>query len=134
MGLKGESGFKFKTSLGILDRRFIRYELGIGLSRKNKPKMRSVILYGTWMIRKNTGLIFKIEREQGGAQIITFGAKARLNKDSKVEFKLKSKKNKDLSMNLILSKNLLKGDGESFIRLLKTKKQIAIYAGMAWRW
>ena len=134
LGLKGKSAFNFKTSLGILDNRSIAHELGIGLSAKDKPRKRTVKLFGTWKIVKNVGLLFQIEREEKGTQNITFGARAKLNKNNNISFKLKSETGKDLGMDLILERNILKGDGEAFIRLLRVKGELAIYAGMAWRW
>jgi hypothetical protein len=42
--------------------------------------------------------------------------------------------NRDIVSSVELSRNILKGDGEAFIRLLKSKGEAAIYAGSVWRW
>jgi hypothetical protein len=35
---------------------------------------------------------------------------------------------------LELSRKIFEGDGEAFMRILKTGREVAIYAGGAWRW
>jgi hypothetical protein len=134
LSLNGKSGFDFKTGLGFLTKNYIKYELGIGISAKKQPVKRTITLYGKWKIRKNVGLLFEIEYEKEKAKAIIFGADAKLSKRDKVEFRLKNRLRKDLGLRLKLSRKLLKGDGEAFVKLLKSKKEAAIYAGMAWRW
>ena len=134
LDLKGESGFDLRGGYSLLDKRSIKYELGIGVSSRKKPIKRSVILFGTWKIKKNVGLFFEVRRGRGGSNTIIFEANAKLNKLGKIELRLKSETGKDLDMGLTLSRNLLKGDGEAFMRLLESKKEVAIYAGMARRW
>jgi hypothetical protein len=55
--------FNFKTSLGLFKGNYIKYELGIGLSKRPKPIKRTITLYGTWKIKKNIGLIFEVKYE-----------------------------------------------------------------------
>ena len=51
-----------------------------------------------------------------------------------VSFKLKdSVDNKDLGMTLELSQRILDGDGELFLRALASGRELALYAGAAWR-
>lgn len=134
LSLEGKSAFEFKTGLGFLAKDYIKYELGIGVSDKKEPIKRIVILYGKWKIKKNTGLLFEIEYEKGKAKAIVFGAEAKLTKQDKVEFKLKNELKKDLGLELKLSRRLLRGDGEAFLKLLRDKKEASAYVGAAWRW
>jgi len=134
LSLDGKSAFDFKTGLGLLSKDYIKYGLGIGVSEKAQPIKRTITLFGKWKIKKNVGLLFEIEYEKGKAKAIVFGANAKLAKRDKVEFKLKNKLKKDLGMELKLSRKLLKGDGEAFLKLLRDKKEAAIYVGVAWRW
>ncbi|UCB56869.1 MAG: hypothetical protein JSV30_06660 [Candidatus Omnitrophota bacterium] len=130
LSLDNKSGFDFKTGLGRLDKGYIKYEIGIGVT----PVRRIVILFGKWKIKKNTGLLFEIEYEKGKPQAIIFGAEARLTKQDKIEFKLKNIFHKDLGMELKLSRRLIKGDGEAFLKLLRDKEEVSVYVGGAWRW
>lgn len=134
LSLDEKSVFDFQTGLGFLGKDYIKYELGIGVANKERPVKRVVTLFGKWKIEKNRGLLFEIEYEKGKAKAIIFGAAAKLTRKDKLEFRLKNRLGRDLGMQLRLSRRLLKGDGEAFLKLLKSKEESSIYAGTAWRW
>ena len=51
-----------------------------------------------------------------------------------ISFKLKdSADNRDLGMTLELSQKIFEGDGELFLRALASRRELALYAGAAWR-
>lgn len=131
---QAKSAFEFRTDIGVLDKNYIKYRIGIGVSNKKQPIRRVITLFGKWKIKRNVGLLFEIEYEKGKAKAIVFGADAKLTKRDKVEFKLKNELKKDLGLELKLSRKLLRGDGEAFLKLLKSKKESSIYVGTAWRW
>lgn len=131
---QAKSAFEFRIDIGVLDKNYIKYRIGIGVSNKKQPIRRVITLFGKWKIKRNVGLLFEIEYEKGKAKAIIFGADAKLTKRDKVEFKLKNRLRKDLGMKLKLSRKLLKGDGEAFVKLLRSKKEASIYVGTAWRW
>ncbi len=118
--------FNFKTKLGIFKDRYIKYELGMGLS--------PIILFGKWKIKKDKGLLFEIEYGDKKVRAITFGAEAKLTDRDTISFKLKNDLNKDIGINLKLSRRMLKGDGEAFLRLLKSKRESAVFIGAGKRW
>jgi len=135
LGKGTDSSFDFKTSACIFKENYIKYELGIGLSDRIDPIRRTVTLSGKWNLKKDAGLIFEIEYENKKTKAIIFGANARLTDRDTIAFKLKNDvENKDIGANLELSHKILKGDGEAFLRLLKSNRESAIYAGAAWRW
>ncbi|MFH0913601.1 MAG: hypothetical protein V1884_04915 [Candidatus Omnitrophota bacterium] len=127
-------GFDFKTSLGIFKNNYIKYELGIGRVYKQRPARRVVILSGRWKIKKDKGLVFEVERDKKKVYAITFGAEARLTGKDSVVFKLKGDANKELGAELELSRKILKGDGQAFLRLLKSKEESAVLIGAGRRW
>jgi len=130
-----DSVFDFQTSAGVFKEGHIKYELGIGLADRVKPVRRTVTLSGKWNLKKDVGLVFEIEYENGKAHAIVFGADAALTDRDTVSVKLKSElDNKDIGASLELSRNLLIGDGEAFLRVLASRRESAIYAGAAWRW
>ncbi len=51
-----------------------------------------------------------------------------------VEFRLKNTLGRDLGMGLTLSRKLIRGDGQAFFNLLKSKKELTVSLGSAWRW
>ena len=131
-----DSAFNFRTSLGIFKEDYIKYEIGIGLSRKESPAKRRLILFGTWKIRKDKGLLFEVEYENDKVHAISFGADVRLTDRDTLLFKFKDEiGNKDFGAELEIAHKLLKGDGEAFLRFLQSSgREHAILAGATWRW
>ncbi len=130
-----DSIFNFKACAGKFSEGYIQYELGIGLTNRAKPVTKTVTLFGKWNLKKDVGLIFEIEYEDKKTKAIVFGADARLTDKDTISFRLKNDmENKDIGVNLELSHKILKGDGEAFLRVLKSRQKSAIYAGAARRW
>ncbi|MFH1698239.1 MAG: hypothetical protein ABH882_04240 [Candidatus Omnitrophota bacterium] len=130
-----DSVFRFTASAGIFKENYIKYELGIGLTDREKPVKQTIALFGTWKIKKNAGLMFEVEYENKKVHAIVFGAEATLTDKDTISFKLKNDiENRDIGINVELSHKILKGDGEAFIRALKSNRESAVYAGAAWRW
>jgi len=130
-----DSVFDFMASAGMFKEGYIKYEIGIGLAGRVRPKGRTVTLFGKWNLKRNTGLVFEVEGEGGRPHAITFGADAELTDKDTVSFRLKNDiGNKDLDVTLELSRSIFKGEGEAFLRALKEGKECAVYAGAAWRW
>jgi hypothetical protein len=135
LGKGTDSSFDFQTSAGIFRENYIKYELGIGLSGRTDPVRRIVTLYGKWNLKKDVGLIFEVDYEDKKAKQIVFGADARLTNKDTIAFKLKNNmENKEMGVELELSHKIFKGDGEAFMRLLKSNRESAVYTGAAWRW
>jgi len=130
-----DSAFDFTARAGILKERYIKYEVGIRLKQKAKPLKRAVILFGRWKIKKASWLIFEVEYENKKIHEITFETEARLTDKDTVLFRLKNNiKNRDIGMSLKLSRKILKGRGEAFVRLLKSKHESAVYTGATQKW
>jgi hypothetical protein len=128
--------FNFKTSAGIFKEGYIRYEVGIGLTTRKKPAARTVKLSGKWNLKRDVGLVFEVEYEDKPARAIVFGADIRLIGRDAISFRLKNGvgNNKDMGVDLELSREIFNGDGEIFLKALVSKRESAIYAGGAWRW
>jgi hypothetical protein len=129
-----DSSFTFKTSLGIFKADYIKYEVGIGVFGKQKPVKRTVTLFGKWKIKKGIGLTFEVEYENKKLHAIVFGAKAKLTSKDRISFRLRNELNKDIGGELKLSHKILKGDGQAFLRFLKSKEETAILIGAGFRW
>ncbi len=129
-----DSVFNFQTSLGIFKDNYIKYKLGIGLSRRPAPIKRTITLFGTWKIKKTVGLVFEVKYNSRRVHTIAFGAEARLTGRDTVSFKLKNELNRQIGAELKLSHRILKGNGQAFLRLLKSGRESAILAGAGWGW
>ncbi|MDP3790231.1 MAG: hypothetical protein Q8R48_07510 [Candidatus Omnitrophota bacterium] len=135
LSARQDSAFDFRTSAGIFKKDYIKYEVGIALADKMKPIRKTVTLFGRWNLKKDTGLIFEIEYENEKTRQIVFGAAARLTDKDTISFKLRNDiENKDIGVNLELSRKILEGDGEAFLRVLVSRRESAIYAGQTRRW
>jgi len=129
-----DSRFDFNTTLGIFKDNYIKYELGIGLSSDKQPVKQAITFFGKWQVKKNIGLVFEIEREGRKIQQIVFGAQAKLTNIGTISFSLRNSLNKNIGAELELSRDIFHEDGQVFLRLLKEKQELAILAGVGWRW
>ncbi|MBU1044739.1 MAG: hypothetical protein KJ915_10130 [Candidatus Omnitrophica bacterium] len=132
MDLQSDSVFSFKTSAAVFKDKYIKYELGIGLDKNLEEQI--ITLCGKWKIKKDIGLVFEVEYENGNIQAITFGAEAKLTDKDSISFELKNEQNKNISAQLQLSRKILDGEGLSFLRFLKSKDEVAVYVGAGFRW
>ena len=129
-----DSRFDFNTSIGVFKDDYIKYELGIGLSRKKSPLRRVITFLGRWRIKKNVGLVFEVRQEKRKVQEIVLGAEAKLTDRTSVLFNLRTSLNKEIGAELELSRDIFDGDGQVFLRLLKSRQESTILAGAGWRW
>ncbi|MDD3905799.1 MAG: hypothetical protein PHS46_04600 [Candidatus Omnitrophica bacterium] len=134
MDVNSSSAFEFKVGAGVMKEDYIAYEAGIGFQRGLKKIKKRITLYGAWKLKKDTGLVFEIEYESGEFYSILFGADCALGRGGVVSFKLKEGvSGRDLGMSVKLSRDILGGDGELFMRALASRRELAVYAGAAWR-
>jgi hypothetical protein len=135
LGKSTDSSFDFKASAGLFKDSYIKYELGIGLKDRMGPVRRTIILSGKWNLKKNSGLLFEVEYENKKVKEMAFGAYASLTDRDTVSFDLRNDTgDRDIGIKLELSHKIFKGDGEAFLRLLRSNRESAAYAGAAWRW
>lgn len=126
-----DSVFNFTTGIGIFKDKYIKYEVGIGLFNRIE---RSITLYGKWRIDRKTGLIFDIKYGNGKIYSIGFTAETRLSDKDTLLFKLTKEINEGTVGRLEVKHKILKGDGEAYLRLLKTKRGSALFIGAGHRW
>jgi len=131
---QSDSVFAFKTGVGVFKDKYIKYKAHIGVTDKGKPRTRVITLCGAWKIKKGIGLTFEIEYENKKIQAIVFGADAELTSKDKISFKLRNERNKKIGGELELSHKILKGDGEAFLRFLKSKDETTVIVGAGFRW
>lgn len=106
----------------------IRYQLGAELG--GRRRRRSVTLFGRWLLSRKFGLSFEMARHKA----ISFGADYALSKGSRVEANLKSQIGRPLGVELILTADVFKNDGQVFARLQKSLEESRFEAGIRFRW
>jgi len=124
------SEFDFKVSVGKPAARGLEYEIGVGAS----PSKKTITLFGSWKINKKMGLLFEMPYEEGKTRSVILGGWGKLDKNHKLELRLQNKIGEDLGIDVKLSRRILDGQGEAFIRALKSQKEVSIVAGVGFRW
>lgn len=128
------SGFDLKTGIGVFKDRSIKYEVGIGLSRGRRPLKRVIAFFGAWKLHKKAGLVFEVRQSERRVQAFVFGAEARLTDKGALSCKLKDERDKGMGVELELSRDIFKGNGQAYLRLLTSRQETAILAGSGWQW
>lgn len=131
---RSDSVFAFTTEIGIFKGKYIKYEVGIDVSGNGKLKTRVITLYGAWKIKKGIGLTFEIEYENKRVHAIVFRTDAKLTSKDKVSFTLRKERGKEIVGKLELAHKILKGDGEAFLRFLRSKDETSVIVGAGFRW
>ena len=125
-----KSGFDFKVSVGKPAGRRLDYEIGIGAT----PSKKTITLFGEWKVNPKMGLLFEMPFEEGKINRVIFGAWGKLDKNLNLEMRLENKIGEDLGIDVKLSRRILEGQGEAFIRALRSQKEVSIVAGVGFRW
>jgi hypothetical protein len=110
--------------------RGLEYEIGVGVA----PSKKTITLFGSWKVSKNSGLLFEMPYEEGKIHRVILGGWGKLDKNHKLELRLQNKIGEDLGIDVKLSRRILEGQGEAFIRALRSQKEISIVAGVGFRW
>jgi len=124
------SGFDFQIGLLKAAKRGLEYQVNIGAG----PKAKTVVLSGEWKINERLGLLFEVPYEGKDVKSIAFGASFKLSEKDTLELKLKNNKGSGLDADLKLSRNILKGQGEAFVKALKEGREVSLLAGVGFRW
>lgn len=125
-----KSEFDFKVSVGKPAARGLEYEIGIGAS----PRQKTVTLFGSWKVSKNSGVSFEMPCAQGKIRGVILGGWVKLDNNNKLELKLQSEAGEELGIDVKLSRDILDGQGEAFIHALRSGKEVFITAGAGFRW
>lgn len=124
------SEFDFKVSVGKPAARGLEYEIGVGA----RPSKKTITLFGEWKVSKKIGLLFEMPYEEGKVRSVILGGWGKLDKNYKLELRLQNKIGEDLGIDVKLSRSLLEGQGEAFIRALRSQKEVSVVAGVGFRW
>jgi len=96
----------------------IKYRMGIGVSRRNRPREKIISLFGIWKFSRTLGLLFEMDYADGGLRALEFGAEVQLCSNDKFTFYLMNRQNQPLGLSVTFTHKFLKShDAEAFVRL-----------------
>jgi len=132
VGGKTDSALRFRGTFQTKSIRAkkgeIRYQIGIEL--RGKKTLKTIILFGKWKLSRDFSLSFEIEYENQKRKAIVFGSTYRLGRGMAIEVKLKARTGKPLGTELLLTKDIFKGDGQLFGRLHHSLEETGAEAGV----
>jgi hypothetical protein len=124
------SEFDFKVSVGKPAARGLEYEIGVGAT----PSKKTITLFGNWKVNKKLGLLFEMPYADGKVHSVILGGWGKLDKNHRLELRLENKTGEDLGIDVKLSRRILEGQGEAFIRMLRSQREVSIVAGVGFKW
>lgn len=65
---------------------------------------------------------------------IVFGALCKLGQGVSLNLQLRTKHGENLGIEIKLSRSIIKGQGEAFLKLLSEKKEVLLAAGAGFTW
>ncbi len=118
----------FQTKSILARKGEIRYQLGVEVY--GKSKIQTVSLFGKWVVSRNLNLSFEMATDDKQKKTILFGGTYSLSDSADVTVNLKSQEGKPLGVELILTKDIFNGEGQTFIRLQRSLDESRIEAGI----
>lgn len=110
----------------------IRYQIGVEVA--GKKELKTITLFGKWKLSRDFELSFEIEYADGKRYEMRFGAVFHAGDGFTLEAELINREGHSLGIEVILTKELFKGQAETFLRLRKTVEESALEAGMRIPW
>ncbi|OIO38590.1 MAG: hypothetical protein AUJ75_02610 [Candidatus Omnitrophica bacterium CG1_02_49_10] len=136
MDLKNDSLFDFRIGIGIPEfrggRSLMKYEVGIGISKRKRPFKRLVKLYGVWKLSRNGKIRFEIGYAEGRVESIDFDTEVKLKDKYMVNLRLKDMLGDDLGINLTFTRDMI--DGKGYVRLEHAPREWKVLGGIYSRW
>lgn len=131
-----DSGFRFsgafQTPSILAKKGALRYQLGLELSGRRSP--RAIALFGKWKVSDLWGLSFEIPWREGRARSIDFGASYRFGRSGSIIAELRTRQGEPLGVEVTLTREFQKGQGEAFLRLRRSVEESAVEGGVRFRW
>ena len=122
----------FQTPSVLAKEGAIRYQVGVEVGGKNR--FQTITFFGKWKLSRDLSLEFEIPYGNGKVRSMAFGAAYAVNAKMEIAAKLKTVGGKPLGLEVIFSREFLKGSGETFIRLRRSLEEAAVEAGARFRW
>ena len=124
----------------------LRYQAGIEYRTARgarKRVKRTLTLFGKWKLSRDLALSFEVEYSGGRKAPITLGADFKLPwregpaaaaLPDKISIDLKNRSGRPLGIELVLTKDFLKGKVKTFLRLARSTRESAVEVGVSGEW
>lgn len=99
-------------------------------TRDNRTHTNILKLQGRWQADKCNRLEFELEKSGSSGGALTLGSAWEVNKRRQLVYRYQ----KAAVTGLLLSRRLIKGDGEAFVRLFSSRSESGVNIGLGRRW
>ncbi len=131
-----DSAFRFRgafqTSSVLAKKGEVRYQVGIGL--EGKHRLKTVTLFGKWKLSRELALAFEMASTDGRRPSLLFGASYQPSSRDTLTANLTTRQGKPLGVEVIFNRQLLRKQGEAFLRLRKSLEESVAEGGFRFRW
>ncbi|PIQ81801.1 MAG: hypothetical protein COV76_07055 [Candidatus Omnitrophica bacterium CG11_big_fil_rev_8_21_14_0_20_64_10] len=111
----------------------IRFQIGAEV--KGRRRVETITLFGKWKLSRGLALALEMPAGPGHRRRqITFGADFEIGRAGQVTARLKTGSGEPLGIEVALTRSLLAGSGEAFLRLNRSLEAQAVEAGVRLRW
>lgn len=119
----------------LADKGAIKYSIGIRVAGSTSGIIRSVTVYGRWVIKSRYELVFEYKRCFGGCDKVTLRGTYRFNKDKDIVFSLKKDIPGTSGASVCFRSRFLGGNAKLFIQgELDTTRKWSLLAGVTIPW
>ncbi|MEI6631287.1 MAG: hypothetical protein WCL25_01575 [bacterium] len=125
-----DSLFDFQASFEKPLKNSLQYQIGIGINNKK----RTLKIFGSWKANKKLGVCFEAKQEGKKIQNILLSTSYAIDDKHSLLVGLRNRSNKDLGIEVRLSRKFFADNGEAFIQALASKNEKAVSAGAGFRW
>jgi hypothetical protein len=122
----------FQTKSILAKKGEIRYQFGIELEKKVKTE--TLVLFGKWKYSRRLGVSFEVQYKNKKTHPIVFGVEYSFDDKNKLGVNLKSQAGKMLGLDLVLTRDIPKKDGEAFVRYLRSQDESRVEGGLSFKW
>lgn len=133
---ESDSAFRFRGAFqtpSILSKKgAIHYQIGIEL--EGKSELRTVTLFGQWKLSRDLSLSFEIPSRDGSVRGILFKVVYAINDQNTISGELLTREGEPLGVEVIVTREFLKGNGQAFARLRRSLEETVVEGGMRFKW
>lgn len=122
----------FQTKSILAKKGEIRYQFGIDLEKR--VRTQTLTIFGKWKYSRKLGAKFEVQYRNKKKHAIVFGAEYSFDSKTRLGVNLKGEKGQKTGIELILTRDIPKKDGEIFVQYLKSQDESRIEGGMSFRW
>ncbi len=131
-----DSTFRFRGTLqtpSILAKTGeLRYQLGVEVA--GRRRVQTLTVFGVWRLSRTLGVMFEVPYAGGRVGTMTFGASYRAGDGGTVTAALTARDGRPLGVEVVFSREILRGQGEAFVRLRRALDETAVEGGVRVRW